>query len=457
MKSSMAYKLRESWILLGIIALSVLLRLIAAIYLGDQVVDMPGIADQISYHTLAIRVVGGFGFTFGEPWWPLTPAEAPTAHWSYLYTGFLAFIYIFFGAHPLIARILQAVIVGILQPYLAFLIGRRVFNLQIGLISAGLTAIYPYFVYYSAALMTETFYIVAIMGSLYLAILLSEHLSHVLEGGLQKQILLLSLGLGVNLGITILLRQVILLFIPLLLLWIWWASREKFSKNVVGSLLTIGVVLIVMILPFTVFNYIRFKQFVLLNTNAGYAFFFANHPIYGTHFESILPPGMGSYLDLVPVELRNVGDEALLEKELLRRGLQFVVDDPVRYLLLSISRIPPYFMFWPSKDSNLFSNLTRVVGYGFLLPFMIYGLVRAFIPRPPSSGVSIKSPAFLLVMFVLIYSAIHILTWTLVRYRLPVDAVLIIFAALAFYDLYERVRRLMQADTIRYAESDVSS
>jgi hypothetical protein len=32
------------------------------------------------------------------------------------------------------------------------------------------------------------------------------------------------------------------------------------------------------------------------------------------------------------------------------------------------------------------------------------------------------------------------LTWTLIRYRLPVDAVLIVFSALAFYDLSERLR-----------------
>jgi hypothetical protein len=32
----------------------------------------------------------------------------------------------------------------------------------------------------------------------------------------------------------------------------------------------------------------------------------------------------------------------------------------------------------------------------------------------------------------LIYAAIHILTWTLIRYRLPIDAVTTIFAALIF-------------------------
>jgi hypothetical protein len=36
---------------------------------------------------------------------------------------------------------------------------------------------------------------------------------------------------------------------------------------------------------------------------------------------------------------------------------------------------------------------------------------------------------------------IHLLSWALIRYRLPVDAVLIVFAGLAFVDLYTRLFR----------------
>jgi hypothetical protein len=39
----------------------------------------------------------------------------------------------------------------------------------------------------------------------------------------------------------------------------------------------------------------------------------------------------------------------------------------------------------------------------------------------------------------LAYSGAHILTWTLIRYRLPVDAVLIPFAGLALLDVFQRL------------------
>ena len=124
------------------------------------------------------------------------------------------------------------------------------------------------------------------------------------------------------------------------------------------------------------------------------------------------------------------------------------IDDPGRYILLSISRIPPYIMFWPVAESGAISNISRVLGFGLLLPFMLYGLIRAFIPRPPSTGVNLKSPAFLLISFVIIYTGIHILTWTLVRYRLPVDAVLMVFSGLAIYDITERLFKLKKPQII---------
>ena len=209
-------------------------------------------------------------------------------------------------------------------------------------------------------------------------------------------------------------------------------------------------VLLIAILPITLYNYSRFDRFVLLNTNAGFAFFWGNHPIYGTHFVSILPPEMGTYFSLIPKELLSL-DEASLDQELLRRGLGFIKDDPVRYILLSISRIPAYFMFWPSSESGMVSNLSRVGSFGWLWPFMLYGFVLSLVKRPWSLIRMMSSPVFLLQMFVLIYTGIHLLTWALIRYRLPVDAVLLVFAALAFSDLYARIFSKRKFQTTRRA------
>jgi len=422
--------------LAGIIVLSILMRVAISLYLGNTVEILPGTHDQISYHTLAIRFIEGHGFTFGTIWWPITAANAPTAHWSYLYTFYLIFVYKIFGANPIVARILQAIIVGLLQPILAYKIGEHIFNRKIGLISAAITAFYIYFIYYSGALMTESFYILAIMASLYI----SMKLVAANRDGQNKQIIKLMLLLGVSLGAGVLLRQLMLLFIPFLFLWVWWSGRKTGKKALIPALIGSGLLVILMILPFTIYNYSRFDRFVLLNTNAGYAFFWGNHPIYGTHFEPILPPEMGTYEGLIPEELRHL-DEATLEKELLSRGIQFILDDPVRYILLSLSRIPPYFMFWPSPESGLISNISRVFSFGIAWPFMLVGLFYAPFSNQLKQKLRIEAPLMLLYIFIVVYAGIHILTWTLIRYRLPIDAILVIFAALSLERLWQFIQK----------------
>ncbi len=455
-----------------ILGLSVLARLAASLVLGNQVIGLPGIADQISYHTLATRVLNGHGFTFAETWWPATAAGEPTAHWSYLYTFFLTAIYALFGPHPLIARLIQAVTVGILQPYLTYLLARealgsdlespgettqglnlsptgrtryKMFRSWAPLLAAASTAIYIYFVYYSAALMTEAFFITGALASLLLTIRLADSIRDRATTTWRTAAVF-----GMVLLATVLLRQLFLLVIPVLLLWLILRAGpvQERVRAFAASGLALGIV-ITGILPFTLFNYTQFDRFVLLNTNAGYVLFWGNHPVYGTQFARAEEMGKG-YQKLIPAELRSL-DEAALDQALLRLGIEFIVQDPGRYALLSLSRIPPYFRFWPEPGSGLLSNLARVGSFGLFLPFMLLGLFRGlrilgqvgvcqWLRRPEGNLI-------LLMTFCLEYTLIHVLTWTLIRYRLPVDAVLIIFAGLGlleFHSLAERARNWIQ-------------
>jgi 4-amino-4-deoxy-L-arabinose transferase-like glycosyltransferase len=421
------------WLVVILIA-SVILRLGAALALGNEVVELPGTFDQLSYHRLALRVIGGHGFSFGEQWWPITAANAPTAHWSFLYTLYLAAVYTLFGPHPLAARLIQATLVGLLLPWITYQLGRQVFDEKVALVAAGIAGGYLYFVYYAGTLMTESFYIIALLTSFYLAIRLARRDP---EETNRRAIFQLALAFGLSLGCAALLRQLSLLFFPFLYLWVWWAGRAQGQKRLIPALTLSTLVVGLMILPFTLYNYARFERFVLLNTNSGYAFFWGNHPIYGTQFVPILTPEMGSYQDLIPAELHHL-DEAALDQALLQRGLQFILDDPLRYGLLSLSRIPAYFMFWYSSDSGLVSNISRIFSFGITWPFMLLGLLLAPQARQMQAKLTLHSPAMLLLLFAAIYTAIHLLTWALIRYRLPVDAVLIPFAALALVWLWER-------------------
>jgi hypothetical protein len=433
-------KIHRRW-LIAIIVISVLLRIAAAIYLGNTVTDMPGTFDQISYHALAQRVITGHGFSFGQPWWPATAANAPTAHWSFLYTLYLAAVYGLFGVVPLAARIIQAVIAGILMPLLLFRLGNRTFGPRIGLVAAGISAIYIYFFYYAASLMTETFFILGILWSFDIAI----GIRYTQTPKTRQWILL-----GLAMLVATLTRQTFLPIIGLIGLWLWYAAKGMRLKIIKGFSLAI-VIVILGIVPWTIRNYRVFHQFVLLNTNAGYVLYWANHPVFGTNFTNELPQGV-TWGSLIPQELIGM-DEASLEKALMRRAIQTIIDDPERYLFLSLSRIKEQFKFWPTLDGQWVSEISRVGSFGLFLPFMVYGTCLViFRPRrynifddPEGNDKSshliawLKNPVALWLGFFVIYTIMHLATWAAIRYRLATDGVMIIFAAVGVVDLYDRL------------------
>jgi len=128
-----------------------------------------------------------------------------------------------------------------------------------------------------------------------------------------------------------------------------------------------------------------------------------------------------------------------------------VLGDPARYLLLSLSRVRAFFEFWPTPDTTLLHNVGRTGSFGLFLPCLLYGLYLSF-RRQPSAVASPNEPSGrrawdfrLLYLFIAFYTLLHALTWAMARYRLPVDAAVLPFAALALHDLYARGRRWLAA------------
>lgn len=161
----------------------------------------------------------------------------------------------------------------------------------------------------------------------------------------------------------------------------------------------------------------------------------AQHPMHGTSFQEYTAAHLPEDLDTQSL------DEPQLDRELMRRGIGYVIDDPGRYLLLSLSRVRDYLEFWPTADTSPLYNVGRVVSFGVFLPFMIYGLWLAIRRHGPLRTLAewvrfSATPLALLLLFVAFYSLLHVLTWAISRYRLPVDAVTLSFAALALLEIW---------------------
>lgn len=410
---------------------SVAVRVGIALYLGDVVDAPPLLTDQRSYHSLAVRLAEGHGFSFATGWYPFTPPDTPTAHWSYLYSAFLAGIYLFFGPHPLAARLFQAVLAGILLPWGAYRLAGRLFSERprVAPLALAAAAGYSYFALYAATLMTESLFIICVLWSLTAAL----DLERALVRG-EHPPARLGWTLGLSLGLATLFRQSILPWVAILFLWLLWRARSRVhtftrSHGTLMPLFIAGVVILACILPYTVRNYRVYGRFLLLNSNTGYAMYSAQHPMHGTDFQEYGAAPL-------PEDLMAAGlNEAELDGELLRRGIGFVLADPVRYLRLSWSRLLDYLSILPEPSTTPLHAVGRIVGYGLYAPFMLYGIMLALLSR------DMRERSLLALLFVLCYSVLHVLTWAMVRYRLPVDAVAMPFVALALEDLVTRVWR----------------
>lgn len=426
------------WIVLFLL-LGVVLRVGIALYLGDEVNAPPNLVDQSSYHNLAARLLEGEGYSFDRSWYPSTPPSTPTAFWSFLYPLFLAGIYLVFGPHPLAARLVQAVLAGILLPWGAYRLAGRLFpeRPRVPVLALAAAAGYSYFALYAATLMTESLFIICLLWSLCAAFDLDRALA---QG--ERVPVRLALSLGLSLGLATLIRQSILPWAAILFLWLLWRSRlnvptfERLNvktqhryRRALLPLALAGAVIVACILPFTVRNYLVYGRFLLLNSNTGYAMYSAQHPMHGTSFQEYAAAPL-------PEDLLNRGlNEAELDSELLRRGIRFVIDDPVRYLKLSWSRLLDYLSILPEASTTPLHAVGRIVGYGLYAPFMLYGLILALASPRTREG------SHLALLFMLCYSVLHVLTWAMVRYRLPVDAVAMPFVALALDDLLTRLLR----------------
>jgi hypothetical protein len=298
-------------------------------------------------------------------------------------------------------------------------------------LAAALSAIYGYFVLFGARIMTESFYIAAILWTLDLALALREKLAAP-TWHMGRAEWVTALSLGASLGLATLLRQAALPWIAILFFWLLLvASRPaRSSRDLLRRalpLLVAGLTVLAFILPFTLRNYRVFGHFLLLNSNTGYAMYSAQHPMHGADFQPFaaapLPPA------IEPHTL----NEAQWDRELMARGLAFVLAEPGRYLRLSASRLLDYLEFWPTETS-LLHNVGRFLSFTLFLPWFVAGFWlaarRAWRDCPHFFAFCCR-PEALLFLFAAFYSLLHILTWAMPRYRLPVDAVAMPFAALA--------------------------
>ena len=373
-------------------------------------------ADPLTYDQLARNLLAGRPYVGASFYFP-AGTENPTALWDPLYPLFLAGIYALVGHDLLAVRLIQ-VMLGVVSCGLLYVLGRSIFGPRIGLLGAGLAAIYPFFIYYTGQLLTETLFIFLMLTLLTLA--------HATAKRRIRDVLAV-LTLGITAGLTVLTRAEALYFAVILIVVLGWWSAPLLGRTHDGvtlrarliSLLALVVVFAATLSPWVGFNYARFDRLVV-TTKLGYNLYKYYHPR--------MTADQRVRSDDIPLPDLTGLSEPEREARLLSAGLGFMADDPARTARFMVAKAGLLFKLTPSNEINRRYALVSLLSYGVLVPFMVIGAVLSLRHWPLT---------WPLLLWVVMGSASGILVFAGIRLRMRIEPILLLFAAVGVIELVQ--------------------
>lgn len=307
-------------------------------------------------------------------------------------------------------------------------LGTRLFDARAGLLAGLILAIYPMHVYVSALFeVPQTFFVLVVSGAflaVYRAQLAGDVRFWALSGGL--------------FGLSALSVPTILPFLPCVVLWIPVRETDRSRWLPAMAAYSIGVVLA--LTPWATRNYLAYGHPILVNVAGGENFWKANSLTYFEYGKRAvaLPCESGTHGEIYCAELARVQTEAerlgldeneailYADKAAWRGGLSFMQEHPLKFLQLTGRKFLSLFSPWPdavssaAQEGSLYQRWVAAVTYGPALILGLLGLLRS----------TARWREFLPVYA---YLATLIVLYTLfvptIRYRLPIDFFLVLFAA----------------------------
>jgi 4-amino-4-deoxy-L-arabinose transferase-like glycosyltransferase len=299
-------------------ALALALRALVALYASSR---FPPADDGTFYHAVAARIAAGLGYTWAWPDGAVTYA----AHYPVGYPAMLGVVYAIFGASPLSAMLLNALLgAGLVVAVHA--IALRVTSRSRARLAALAVALHPTLVLYTAALMTE-----AVSAAL-LLLLASYALFVRARGGGA----LLRVPLGVGGALLVLVRPQLLPLLPLLGAVAVSAEGTRAWWTRLRGAAEVLIVAVACCVPWTLRNCSKMDGCVFVSANGGW------NLLIGT-----LPEGKGSFAPIagesVPPECREVFGEAGKDRCFGQAGARKIRQQPLPWLALAPQKLGQMF------------------------------------------------------------------------------------------------------------------
>jgi 4-amino-4-deoxy-L-arabinose transferase-like glycosyltransferase len=384
-----------------------ILRLGLWVWFWDEPLN---IWDERDYNTLAISLVEREEFAFD----PGRPASLRPP----LYPAVVAGVYQLFGIENYQAvRLLQAGL-SLLTVLVVYTLGAEVFSPRVGLWQAGLYCFYPSLLAYNNLLLTETLF------TFFLCAACLALVRFYRRGSIPYL-----LAAGGLLGLGALTRSVLWLFPPVLAVFVLVTWKAPLGRRVLAAGALVGA-FAVTLAPWSIRNTRLEKTFVAVDTMGGRNFMMGNYqhtPLYRA-WDAISLTGDRSWHHELDAEFPTFAKmtQGQRDKLALRRGLQFVMENPGLTLQRDIVK---FFNFWGLERelvagaargsfgslSGLATALLTLVVFGSYAAALVTGLF-GMVLAPPQD----KRLHWLMLLLIAYICGMHTLTFGHSRYHLPV-------------------------------------
>jgi hypothetical protein len=390
----------EKYFLITVFSVSLLIRLAYVIPLSLQKLS----PDAFDWMRIGYDVATGVGYQ--DTWRP--PG----------YSTYLGMIFFVFGKSILAARIVNS-IVSSLTCVVIYFIGKKLFYTNVGKISAILLMYYPYSIAYSGDLISETFLTFVISLAILSLIILSEQPSF-------KNTVIA----GFAFAIASLTKATIMPFLALSALWLAWKTRS------LKYMVLLGIFTIVFIVPWSMRNYFHYHASVVPISPMWRSFGGSNcdeaMTLEKTELDTPMPYEMS--LKAIPKGYEDVMKLPRMEQEKVfkEKAIKWISENPDKFVWLLERRLLHFWRLYPVmayKWQKLMAKMTS----GIYIPLCFLGIV-----------LSLKKHALnaaLLITLFISFTAVYICFAITLRYRVPIDPYIIIFASFALMSIYNKFKK----------------
>jgi len=390
---------RNGLFLLVILSVAVILRLGYVLSLEPRIEWFDG----LEYERLARGL--------RESWTYSDVHGNPTAYWPPGYPAFLALL----NSDVTSTRVTQSLL-GVLTVLVGYGIARQFLGKKKALVAALFLAIYPLHVF-SAGTILPAALLNALVAGLFLLLVLAL--------GARSRASVFAAGvLG---GTAALTAPVVLSLVGLGAIWF---LIERPGKRGLSLAVLFLLPVLVIVGAWTVRNYRQMGQPVPISLNGGYNFWLGNFPgSTATTGNRELP---GQREEEAGLRAARAG-EVELDRAYFRKGVEHVLAEPGRFVRLSLAKAATLWNLYPTpatREASTAEKVASILSYGVLLPFGLYWLFRN-IRRSPLARLSL--------LFFIAYTVVHALTISKVRFRLPLDTLVVVMAVGGLADLARRL------------------